>query len=161
MWFSCTWVVALCAPVWTDLFVGCNICMSLGLFGGGAGIWELHGEKVILCAVDLCFVETHWDVSSHSLRVALHGEGVYVIKLLRTGGDKDVYRKLKLLTPLGNYDWGSHTDAFEFPQDENWKKASVVSWVGHPSSSYEPGVGIFLLRVMQKYAWGCGNKGMT
>ena len=30
---------------------GCNLCLSLGPFGEGLGLWELQGEKVILCVL--------------------------------------------------------------------------------------------------------------
>lgn len=80
---------------------GCNICLSFGWFGEGVGSWEAYRERVILCAFDGVFwrfievfqVVCCWQFCIQRL--------VDVIKLLRIGVDKDMYRKLKFLIVLG------------------------------------------------------------
>lgn len=56
-----------------------------------------------------CFVEPHRGVGSHSLRVALPREVPVCDQITEAGADKDVYRKLKPLPPLGSGDGPSRT----------------------------------------------------
>lgn len=80
---------------------GCNICLSLGWFGEGAGSWEAHRERVILCALDGVSWRPTEVFQAVRCRQPCIQRLVDVIKLLRTGVDKDMYRKLKPLTALG------------------------------------------------------------